>query len=59
MDGRDLAMDRVFWVRCPQCSKRFICDYELRHAGVRLECPFCQGAFLPEESPELDERWFS
>jgi hypothetical protein len=51
-------MDRVFWVLCPTCSKRFICDYELRTAGVKLECPYCEGAFLPDESKELDERWF-
>ena len=21
-------------------------------------CPYCQRTFLPDESPELDERWF-
>ena len=52
-------MDRIFWVRCPSCGRRFFCDYELRNAEVNLECPYCQGAFLPEESPEIDERWFS
>lgn len=52
-------MERVFWVRCPECKGRFFCDYGLRHAGVRLECPYCQHRFLPDESSELDERWFA
>lgn len=50
-------MERIFWVECPQCSGRFYADYALRHAKLKLHCPFCQSRFLPEESPALDERW--
>ena len=52
-------MERIFWVRCPGCDGRFFCDYALRHAGVKLECPYCRRHFLPDESKELDERWFA
>jgi hypothetical protein len=50
-------MDRIFWVKCPACSGRFYADYSLRHAKVKLICPFCQGQFPPDESPEIDDRW--
>lgn len=50
-------MERVFWIGCPNCERRFVCDYGLRRAGVRLECPFCRHRFLPEEGRDLDERW--
>jgi predicted Zn finger-like uncharacterized protein len=50
-------MERVFWVRCPGCNGRFYCNYQqLRFAGIKLECPFCQQTFLPDQSPELDDR---
>jgi hypothetical protein len=50
-------MERIFWAQCPKCSGRFYCNYgELRHAGVKLECPFCEAKFLPEEAKSLDER---
>jgi hypothetical protein len=52
-------MQRIFWIRCPECNGRFFCDYELRHAGYKLECPFCQRQFLPDEGRDIDERWFS
>ncbi len=52
-------MERVFWIKCPKCSGRFYADYGMRHAKVRLICPFCADQFLPEESPDLDERWVS
>ena len=51
-------MDRVFWAKCPGCAKRFNVDWTLRHAGYDLICPHCQREFLPDESPELDERWY-
>jgi hypothetical protein len=53
------SMDRIFWVKCPGCTQRFYCDWTLRHAGYDLICPYCHRGFLPDESPELDERWFS
>jgi hypothetical protein len=51
-------MDRIFWVKCPGCTNRFYCDWTLRRAGFDLICPYCKRTFLPDESPELDERWF-
>ena len=52
-------MDRLFWIGCPRCGKRFICDYELRQARVDLECPFCQSAFRVDEGQDIDDRWFA
>lgn len=49
-------MERIFWVQCPKCRKKFYCDYELRHSGYKLYCPFCHETFLDEESPWIDER---
>jgi hypothetical protein len=50
-------MERVFWVECPKCSGRFYCNFgEMRKAGVKLECPFCDAKFLPDEAKSLDER---
>ena len=49
--------ERVFWVACPKCSGEFYANYrELRHSGVKLECPFCEVKFLPAEAKSLDER---
>ena len=51
-------MERVFWVACPACSGKFYCNYdELRHAAIKLLCPFCHNRFLPDEAEALDERW--
>ncbi|HYU17738.1 MAG TPA: hypothetical protein VEQ11_03505 [Chloroflexota bacterium] len=52
-------MERIFWVRCPECDRRFYADYLLRERDVPLVCPFCQQSFRPSESPEVDERWFA
>jgi hypothetical protein len=52
-------MGRIFWVGCPSCQQRFYCEWELRTAGVSLICPACKNRFLPDESPERDERWFA
>ena len=50
-------MERIFWAECPGCHGRFYCNYgEMRHAGVKLECPFCRKHFLPEGAASLDER---
>ena len=49
-------MDRIFWVTCPECGRKFYCDYALRFAGIKLICPFCECEFLPEESPAIDDR---
>ncbi len=52
-------MERIFWVKCPRCGGRFYADYALRHANVQLICPYCEDEFLPNQSPEIDDRWFS
>jgi predicted nucleic-acid-binding Zn-ribbon protein len=49
-------MDRLFTSTCPKCRKSFFVAWKLRHAGVKLICPFCGNRHLPEESAELDER---
>jgi hypothetical protein len=50
-------MERIFWAECPGCRGRFYANYgEMRHSGVKLECPFCQKQFLPEQAASLDER---
>jgi uncharacterized Zn-finger protein len=49
-------MKTIFWATCPQCTKAFICDGELRHADLQLICPYCKNRFLPDEALEIDER---
>jgi len=50
-------MERIFWVECPGCHKSFYCNHgEMRHAGIKLFCPFCRARFLPGEAAALDER---
>jgi hypothetical protein len=52
-------MERIFWVRCPQCACRFYGDYSLRQKDATMICPGCRHRFRASESPEIDERWFS
>ncbi len=47
---------RLFWSTCPQCKKAFVVAWELRNAGVKLICPFCDHRYLPDESAAIDER---
>ena len=49
-------MKRLFTSTCPNCKKSFFVNWELRHAGVKLICPFCSNRHLPEDSAALDER---
>ena len=50
-------MERIFWVECAHCRGSFYCNYgEMRNAGVKLECPFCDAKFLPDEAKSIDER---
>ncbi len=49
-------MERIFWVTCPECEKKFYADYTLRQLEVALLCPFCERSFKVEESTEIDER---
>lgn len=49
-------MERVFWATCPACEKQFIVNWQLRNAGLKLICPYCDNRFLPEEAAALDER---
>lgn len=50
-------MKRIFWVTCPQCEGAFVVDWELRHLGRQLICPYCARHFLPDEALDLDERY--
>ncbi len=50
-------MTRVFWATCPGCTKAFVVNWQLRHAGRQLICPYCGRRFLPDEAVELDERY--
>ena len=36
--------------------KAFVVEWELRHPGVKLICPYCGNRYLPDESAALDER---
>lgn len=47
---------KIFWATCPECAKEFLVDSSLRHAGIKLICPYCSRRFLPEEAAALDER---
>ncbi|MDE3074067.1 MAG: hypothetical protein KGJ86_01445 [Chloroflexota bacterium] len=49
-------MERIFWVECAECHGKFYCDYALRHAGLKLICPYCANKFLPEQAASIDER---
>jgi hypothetical protein len=51
-----VSAKRIFWATCPECIKPFLVDGQLRHAGIKLMCPFCGKRFLPDEAAELDER---
>ena len=47
---------KLFWSTCPKCVKAFVVGWELRHAGVKLICPFCNHRYLPDESKAIDDR---
>ncbi len=47
--------DNIFWVKCPECERKFYCDKELRNKEIKLLCPFCQNRFFDRESPEIFE----
>lgn len=49
-------MTRVFWSTCPNCHNEFIVAWELRSAGIKLHCPFCENRYMPDDSESLDER---
>lgn len=46
---------RLFWSTCPRCMKPFVVDWALRHAGLKLICPFCGNRYLPDESAKIDD----
>jgi hypothetical protein len=52
-----MAGKRIFWATCPECVKEFLVDGSLRHAGIKLHCPFCSHQFLPDDAAKLDERY--
>jgi DNA-directed RNA polymerase subunit RPC12/RpoP len=49
-------MKKIFTSTCPKCKKLFYVSWELRHAGLKLICPFCSHRYLPEKSLAIDER---
>lgn len=49
-------MEKIFWVACPKCLRRFYVDFALRYAKVHLICPFCQVKFAVSESSDIDDR---
>jgi len=49
-------VDRVFWVECPECHKRYFCEYGIRFEDINLVCPFCKKEFKVDESPWIDDR---
>ncbi len=51
-----MSAKKIFWATCPQCVKPFLVDGALRHAGIKLICPFCSHRFLPDDAAALDER---
>lgn len=51
-----MTTKHIFWATCPACAKDFLVDGSLRHAGLKLICPFCAHRFLPDEAAKLDER---
>lgn len=51
-----MTRKQIFWATCPECAKPFLVDGALRHAGIKLVCPFCSHRFLPDDAAELDER---
>jgi len=51
-----MTTKKIFWATCPECAKPFLVDGALRHAGIKLICPFCSHRFLPDDAAALDER---
>lgn len=51
-----MAAKQIFWATCPECANDFLVDGSLRHAGIKLFCPFCSHRFLPDDAAKLDER---
>ena len=51
------AARSVCRVVCPKDKGTgFLVDGSLRHAGIKLICPFCSHRFLPDDAAKLDER---
>ncbi len=49
-------MVKHFDPSCPKCQKQFHVHHEdLRHAHVKLLCPYCGTQFYVEESPSVIE----
>ena len=48
-------MARIFWVKCPECSKKFYASKDdFRHQkGRKMLCPFCGARFTDEEAAEV------
>jgi predicted Zn finger-like uncharacterized protein len=49
-------MVKHFDPSCPKCDKKFHVHHEdLRYAGVKLLCPYCQNEFFVDECDNLVE----
>ena len=49
-------MVKHFDPSCPQCNKKFHVHHEdLRYAGIKLLCPYCQNEFFVDECETLVE----
>ncbi len=49
-------MERIFWIECPQCARRWYADWELRRSVHKLVCPQCEHQFAANDAPWIDDR---
>jgi predicted Zn finger-like uncharacterized protein len=54
--ARNNQMVKHFDPSCPKCNKKFHVHHEdLRYAGIKLLCPYCQHEFFVDECETLVE----
>jgi hypothetical protein len=54
--NKEAPMVKHFDPSCPQCNKKFHVHHEdLRYAGIKLLCPYCQNEFFVDECETLVE----
>jgi hypothetical protein len=53
---KEPRMVKHFDPSCPKCDKKFHVHHEdLRYAGIKLLCPYCQNEFFVDECTNLIE----
>jgi PHP family Zn ribbon phosphoesterase len=53
---KEPKMVKHFDPSCPKCDKKFHVHHEdLRYAGIKLLCPYCQNEFFVDECTNLIE----